>query len=282
MRLSLSISVLLLVLASATAAQARTATVQPGETLADIARRELGDGNRWVELCDLNKATIANCNNVLVGTIVSLPDDSGDAESAEAEAPSVDTSSAVDTPPIDVLPSVQMLQPPVSADAGTVPAAAATEAADGPRENLLPFPQYFDDAGWSGYFTLPELSPGHVDPLGGSMATRLSSADAADSPGAVFSGIIRNGTLPPGVYTVGLWLRSVTGTQAVRFGLSDAYLSEPTFIDLNWQYVSARFDVTADTDRIFEVLEASPSNPAWEIFGASVELGESDVPFYSN
>jgi hypothetical protein len=275
---SVSLSILLLVLVSATAAQARTATVQPDETLADIARRELGNGNRWVELCDLNKAVIANCNNVLVGTIVTLPDDSESADSVEAEGLPVEAPLLVEAPPVDVLPSVEMLQPPPT-DAGTAPAASGT---DEPRKNLLPFPQYFDDAGWSGYFALPALSPGHVDPLDGSAATRLESADATDSPGAAFSGIIRNGTLPPGVYTVGLWLRSVTATQAIRFGLSDAYLSEPAFIDQNWQYFTARFDVTAETDRIFEVLEASPSNPAWEIFGASIEAGESETPLYGN
>lgn len=269
--LSVSVSVLLLALISATAAQGRTATVKPGETLADIAKRELGDGNRWVELCRLNKDSIANCNNVLAGTTVTLPDDASAPApaSAEPEAPSKAASPAVE------------VQPPASADTGTAPV-AEVEAAGQPRKNLLPFPQHFDDAGWSGYFMLPELSLGHVDPLGGSMATRLLPADAVDSPGGVFSGMIRSGTLPPGVYTVGVWLRSVTGTQVIRFGLSDAYLSEPAFIDPNWQYFTARFDVTEQTDRMFEVLEASLANPAWEIFGASVEAGEFTTPLYAN
>jgi hypothetical protein len=272
MRLSVSVPVLLLMLIGGTASAAGTVTVKPGETLADIARRELGDGNRWVELCKLNKDTIANCNNVLAGTLVTLPDDSRGAGPAVAETPEA-ASTTTET------------QPPAANDAGSMPAPTATDAAAAvaePRKNLLPFPQYFDDAGWSGYFTLPGLSPGHVDPLGGSMATRLLSADAADSPGGVFSGMIRTGALPPGVYTVGVWLRSVTGTQVIRFGLSDAYLSEPAFIDPNWQYFSARFEVTDQTDRLFEVLEAAPSNPEWEIFGASVEAGEPTTPLYAN
>lgn len=55
------------------AARAETVQVQPGDTLSKIADRLLGGGNRWLELCEANRARLRDCNKIAVGTILTLP-----------------------------------------------------------------------------------------------------------------------------------------------------------------------------------------------------------------
>jgi nucleoid-associated protein YgaU len=51
----------------------RAYTVQAGETWHGLARRYLGDGNRWVELFELNKERAPNPNHLQPGTVIELP-----------------------------------------------------------------------------------------------------------------------------------------------------------------------------------------------------------------
>ncbi len=43
------------------------------ETLWNIAKQYLGDGERWIEIYDLNRDTVANPNSLLAGQILFLP-----------------------------------------------------------------------------------------------------------------------------------------------------------------------------------------------------------------
>jgi hypothetical protein len=53
---------------------ARTVTVVPGDTLSGIAQRELGDGQRWREIYDLNRDQISDPNLIYPGMVLKLPD----------------------------------------------------------------------------------------------------------------------------------------------------------------------------------------------------------------
>ena len=52
---------------------ARNTLVQPGDTLAAVARRELGDERRWPEIWELNRSRLGNQNLLYVGTPLLLP-----------------------------------------------------------------------------------------------------------------------------------------------------------------------------------------------------------------
>ena len=47
--------------------------VQPGDTLSDIAQRELGDSNRWPEIFALNGAILTNPDVIVPGQVLVLP-----------------------------------------------------------------------------------------------------------------------------------------------------------------------------------------------------------------
>jgi nucleoid-associated protein YgaU len=51
----------------------QTVKVRPGETLSDIAKRELGDGNKWRVLWKANKNVVPNPNRLSPGTVLQLP-----------------------------------------------------------------------------------------------------------------------------------------------------------------------------------------------------------------
>ena len=51
----------------------RVYTVRPGDTLSKIARRELGDANRWPEIFELNRSIINNPNVIFPGQVLLLP-----------------------------------------------------------------------------------------------------------------------------------------------------------------------------------------------------------------
>jgi nucleoid-associated protein YgaU len=50
-------------------------TVKRGDTLRRIARQELGDADRWTEIFVLNRAIIRHPDRILVGQILTLPDE---------------------------------------------------------------------------------------------------------------------------------------------------------------------------------------------------------------
>lgn len=53
--------------------QAKTYTVQKGDCLWNIAKKQLGDGSRWKELHNLNQDQISNPNLIYPGQILNLP-----------------------------------------------------------------------------------------------------------------------------------------------------------------------------------------------------------------
>jgi nucleoid-associated protein YgaU len=59
--------------------QKRTVTVQAGDSLAKIAKRELGDSNKWHAIFEANKDTIKNPDLIQPGQVLTLPS-SGDAK----------------------------------------------------------------------------------------------------------------------------------------------------------------------------------------------------------
>ncbi|WP_172332573.1 peptidoglycan-binding protein [Mangrovicoccus sp. HB161399] len=79
--------------------QSRRITVQPGQTLTQIARRWLGDGNRWRELTDEGHRafTEETARNLLVGQVILLP---GAPPATPPVAPG--DASAVPPPPDDL------------------------------------------------------------------------------------------------------------------------------------------------------------------------------------
>jgi len=59
--------------APAPAAAERTYTVKAGDSFWKIADNELGDGNRWQEIYELNKAEVPAPNRLKVGQVLKLP-----------------------------------------------------------------------------------------------------------------------------------------------------------------------------------------------------------------
>lgn len=53
--------------------QARTYTVQDGDCLWNIAKKQLGDGGRWKEIHNLNLDKISNPNRIHAGLVLVLP-----------------------------------------------------------------------------------------------------------------------------------------------------------------------------------------------------------------
>jgi len=56
-----------------TAPALKTYTVKSGDTLWNIAKKYLGNGNRYTEIYNLNKAKISNPNMIYVGQVLTLP-----------------------------------------------------------------------------------------------------------------------------------------------------------------------------------------------------------------
>lgn len=53
-----------------------TYTVKPGDTLTSIAREQLGDGNLWRKIYQMNRHQLATPNKLRVGMVLRLPGDS--------------------------------------------------------------------------------------------------------------------------------------------------------------------------------------------------------------
>ena len=56
-----------------TAPKPKTYTVQPGDCLWNIAKKNLGDGSRWPEIYNLNKDKIKNPNLIYGGQVLTMP-----------------------------------------------------------------------------------------------------------------------------------------------------------------------------------------------------------------
>jgi len=72
--------------AAPTTAAGQSYTVAPGDSLSRIARRMLGSENRWREIFDANRDTIANPNAISVGQVIRIPG-VGSAQAPAAPAP---------------------------------------------------------------------------------------------------------------------------------------------------------------------------------------------------
>ena len=59
--------------AQTTAPRKRMVTVKEGETLSEIAKRELGSEGKWHELWEMNKKAVPNPNRLRPGTTLNLP-----------------------------------------------------------------------------------------------------------------------------------------------------------------------------------------------------------------
>jgi nucleoid-associated protein YgaU len=53
--------------------QPRTITVQPGDSLSKIAKREYGDANKWHAIFDANRDRIRNPDLIQPGQVLTLP-----------------------------------------------------------------------------------------------------------------------------------------------------------------------------------------------------------------
>jgi nucleoid-associated protein YgaU len=51
----------------------RTTVVREGESLSDIARRELGDGSKWPKIHEANRSTLPNADRLNVGMVLKVP-----------------------------------------------------------------------------------------------------------------------------------------------------------------------------------------------------------------
>jgi nucleoid-associated protein YgaU len=58
---------------SAPAEQQRTITVQAGDSLSKIARREYGDANKWHAIFEANRDKIKNPDLIHPGQVLTLP-----------------------------------------------------------------------------------------------------------------------------------------------------------------------------------------------------------------
>ena len=58
---------------SATASASHSYTVKPGDTLSKIAQRELGDGNAYMDIFNLNKDQLSDPDKIHPGQILKIP-----------------------------------------------------------------------------------------------------------------------------------------------------------------------------------------------------------------
>jgi nucleoid-associated protein YgaU len=58
---------------TAPAQEPRTVTVKDGDSLSKIAKRELGDANKWHAIYDANKDKITNPDLIHPGQVLTLP-----------------------------------------------------------------------------------------------------------------------------------------------------------------------------------------------------------------
>jgi len=60
--------------ATESASESKTYVVKSGDSLSEIAQREMGDGDRWKELYEANKAAIGDDPDVIQpGTELTIP-----------------------------------------------------------------------------------------------------------------------------------------------------------------------------------------------------------------
>jgi murein DD-endopeptidase MepM/ murein hydrolase activator NlpD len=233
--------------------------VRAGDTLSTIAARELGDSRRWSEICELNQEVLRDCDLISVGLNLAVPTKAA-TQSQVKEAEPLEA----------ITPQAEEAQPVADA---AVPAEVVE------RSNLIQSPNDVSSPYWDGYWQKPSAEIGYPDPNGGTAASRLAGTDAPASAGSSASGLIRNELTAPGDYTVSLWVRSTSGTIPFTFGISDQYqFPAEAIVGEEWQYLHANITVSEETPRLFQIVERMPSNPAWEIFGITVEKGTFSNP----
>jgi nucleoid-associated protein YgaU len=61
---------------TAPSTSSRTVTVKAGENLSKIAKRELGDANKWRAIYDANRDSISNPDLIHPGQVLTIPPNS--------------------------------------------------------------------------------------------------------------------------------------------------------------------------------------------------------------
>lgn len=107
---------------------AATITVESGDTLSSIAARELGNDRLWPALCEANADVLgSNCDQLSVGTIITLPGDSQAAETEAADAPA-----EMPAQPVAEAPAEPAAEPVVEEPVAEDPEPVAGPAAEAP------------------------------------------------------------------------------------------------------------------------------------------------------
>jgi hypothetical protein len=137
-----------------------------------------------------------------------------------------------------------------------------------PAGNLLTT-QDVSSAYFTPYWVKPTVTSGITDPLGGTTAYSLATADGTLNS----SGILVFGGLPGGLtVTVSFWAKCTTGTLGISFGPADGLTTNGT-LTTTWQKFSYTVNTGAGTARMFEVFESTASNTAWQIWRPRSEYG---------
>jgi hypothetical protein len=108
----------------------RNYVVQRGDSLWRIAEQQLGDGFRWREIYELNKAAIANPDLICTGWSLSLPADAAQAVATSTPATADANSAPTETVPVASIPDTP---PPAVPNAPTT-SVAATPTTERPTE----------------------------------------------------------------------------------------------------------------------------------------------------
>ncbi len=132
MKHSLILSILAMGISQA--AQAESIVVERGDTLSHIAKSKLGDSTRWKELCQINSSIIRDCNLLVPGTKLKLPENQAAVGGEER--------------PTDLVTAEE-------------------------RSNLVTTPFDLGSDYWSGYWKKPKVDGGVKDPAGGTRLVAL-------------------------------------------------------------------------------------------------------------
>ena len=74
-------------------------TVVKGDSLWQIAQKQLGAGTRWVELYEANRDSIQDPNKIQIGQVLTIPAGSASTEPAASDTPVIQEDSVVSDPP---------------------------------------------------------------------------------------------------------------------------------------------------------------------------------------
>ncbi|MBX9689617.1 MAG: LysM peptidoglycan-binding domain-containing protein [Candidatus Obscuribacterales bacterium] len=141
-------------------------TVQPGDNLWDIAKGKLGDGSRWGEIYDANKAVIGqNPSLIYSGTHLQMPGAQTISQAAPAQAPMVDP---------NAMPAQQMAPQAMAPQNAAAPAEGYFQAQPAPQELSYVPQQNLGGPGAAAAATLDASQMPNAGPVSPSLAPDLS------------------------------------------------------------------------------------------------------------